>query len=116
MQTEIDLNECEHFLSKRTEIDLNECEHGFLKANLDRFEDRSKFGSMLGVHEWSLSKPLEVFYFASAFLLKGPQAQQRTLLTVKYLSRHPWSFIRVIEQLACVAWGKWKLSDNDLHE
>ena len=26
-QTEIDLNECEHFLKLRTEIDLNECEH-----------------------------------------------------------------------------------------
>ena len=48
MRTEIDLNECEHFLkanwdrskrvntfSKQTEIDLNECEH-FLKVNWDR--------------------------------------------------------------------------------
>ena len=33
-ESEIDLNECEHFL-KVTEIDLNECEH-FLKANWDR--------------------------------------------------------------------------------
>ena len=34
-QTEIDLNECEHFLKAnwdRSKIDLNECEH-FLKAN-----------------------------------------------------------------------------------
>ena len=38
MWTEIDLNECEHFLKAnwdRSEIDLNEREH-FLKANWDR--------------------------------------------------------------------------------
>ena len=39
-ESEIDLNECEHFLKAnwdRPEIDLNECEH-FLKANWDRPE------------------------------------------------------------------------------
>ena len=39
-ESELDLNECEHFLKvnlDRSEIDLNECEH-FLKVNLDRSE------------------------------------------------------------------------------
>ena len=34
-ESEIDLNEFEHFRSKWTEIDLNKCEH-FLKENWDR--------------------------------------------------------------------------------
>ena len=34
-ESEIDLNEFEHFRSKWTEVDLNKCEH-FLKVNWDR--------------------------------------------------------------------------------